>query len=685
MDPYLYYSFKWRQEVEVQERNLRALAKKPYTAKTVEVLLEQLRVDDIPNLNYSNEPHWPFKTAAALYALNGLNLVAHRCIDPASAISPSAKQATINRLLTSFDLIEGWAAYFASPAALTNPGRTESRNAFPQEMARHLLVLLNLDPSILQRFCSSTTSIDLALRIWTLTGGKGRDKSPYANIESESDGGCAIVRLMLHCVQKGGGLAAFIDRIGSREVGFPRRVALLTIQRLNAARWALEGRGRTKETVRAALVYLRDVIRIVDRLVADPLMQRAFEHHDYARKLAETLQGFVQALQALDPRQYANDLGICVTVMMRAILFRAQSNQPRNLALALEHGLMDTLISVLKVCQAWQEGPRNLAICISGLESYLPWPAVLGQLRPYYTSKTLLEAEKTAGHISEFLGRRWRIFNVALWEHFQAHDLWDRKVRLCDNLECQRAINRGDMAACPPISRECSGCSAFVYCGELCQREDWDARHSTECTSARIDSITRKAAPGAWYSPHQRAYHVAIIEYRFNCLLARCADPYVITRAYEAGTMTPPTFGAIALALLEQGGIKKSSRFFHLKASSVYGSEGPFLEIKQGQYPLRPLPCATELGYLQPRMDEYLKESGALKGEVELGNAAQEEDRRTVKYVECTFKLSESTEVHVMVKMRLHWDERRGVGRFLSVASMARFGGVQSDCGRQCT
>ncbi|KAF6744713.1 hypothetical protein DFP72DRAFT_64783 [Ephemerocybe angulata] len=418
---------------------------------------------------------------------------------------------------------------------------------------------------------------------------------------------------MVHCVLNDEGLAVFIDRIGSREAGFPRRVARRTIQRLDAARIkALEGHG---ETVRAALTYLREVILIIDRLVVDPLMQRAFEHHDYARKLAETIQSFAQPLQVLDPSQCPNDLGICVTVTMRAILCSAQSNQPRNLALALEHGLMDTFVSLLKVCQAWQEGPGNLSICISGLQSYLPWPAVLAQLRPYYTSKVWLEAEKTAGRISELLGRRWRTFNVALWEHFQVHDLWDSKVRLCDNLECQRAINRGDMTASPPISRECSGCSAFVYCGELCQREDWDARHSTECTSARIDSITRKAAPGAWYSPHQRAYHVAIIEYRFNCLLARCVDPCVITRAYKAGTMAPPTFSAIALAVLEQDGIMKSSRFFHLKASSVYGSAGPFLEIKQGQYPLRPLPCATELGYLQPRMDEYLKESGA-QGEI---------------------------------------------------------------------
>ncbi|KAF6744712.1 hypothetical protein DFP72DRAFT_1078189 [Ephemerocybe angulata] len=660
-----------------------ALEQKPYALKTLDDLLEKLKIDDIPNRRHFKDSDWADKAVAAYSALGGVILLVQRCMKPVSAaISPSTRQATIDRVLSSFDLIEGWACYWTSPEILTSPrleqiaGITPPSITQPQAIARFLLVLLSFDPSISKHFFSSTTSIDLVLRLWTQTEGKGDNKQPYVNLESETERACMIVRLMLRCVQEVDGLAAFIDRIGSREAGFPRHVAQLTLQRLDAAHRVLERHGGTDEIVGGALAYTRDVVQIIDRLVTDPLMQRAFEHHDYARKLTEAFQGFLKPIEALDPTKYVDDLGTCVSVMVQAILFSAQSNRPHNLALALAHGLMDMLVWLLKASQAWEDGPHNLVFCLSGLASYLPWTAVLLQLRPYY--KVRLEVEKEAGRISGGitgdLGREWRRFNVALWEHFQAYGLWDGKVRLCDNLECQRATHSGNAPASLPTSKECAGCSSFAYCGELCQRKDWDARHSKECASARIDSIIHRATPGAWYSPRQRAYHVALIEHRFNSFLERCTDPYYfIARAYEKGT-TAPTFGAIALAFLDHKEIRKRSRFFYLTASSVYGLEVPFMEIKQGQYPLRPLPCATQLGYLQPRMDEYLKESGALKGEVDLGNTAQEEDRRNVKYVECSFKFSESREVHVMVKMRLNWDGRKGVGRFLGVASMARFG-----------
>ncbi|KAF5314569.1 hypothetical protein D9611_007205 [Ephemerocybe angulata] len=658
-------SNRFLQEYRAREREMAALEQKPYTLKTLDDLLAKLQIDDIPNRRLFKD--WVDRAVDAFSALGGVILVVQRCMKPGSTVSPSTRRATIDRLLASFDLIEGWACYWTSPEILTSP-RLERITPFtppslthPQTIARFLLVLLSFDPSISKRFCASTTSIDLVLRLWTQTEGKSDNTQPY---EYETEGACTIVRLMLHCVQEdsGDGLAAFIDRIGSREAGFPRHVAQRTLQRLDAAHRALERHGGTDEILGGALGYTRDVVHIIDRLATDPLMQRAFEHHDYARKLTEAFQGFLKPIEALDPTKYVDDLGTCVSVMVQAILCSAQSNRPRNLALALEHGLMDMLVWLLKVSQAWEDGPHNLVFCLSGLASYLPWTAVLLQLRAYY--KVRLEVEKEAGRISGGivgdLGREWRRFNVALWEHFQAHSLWDGKVRLCDNLECQRATHRGNAPASLPTSKECAGCSAFVYCGELCQRKDWDARHSKECASARIDSIIHRATPGAWYSPRQRAYHVALIEHRFNAFLERCTDPYYfIARAYEKG-MTAPTFGAAALAFLEQKEIRKRSRFFHLTASSVYGLEVPFMEIKQGQYPSRPLPCATQLGYLQPRMDEYLKESGALKGEFEIGNNAQDiVDRRMVKYVECSFKFSESREVHVMVKMRLDWDMKR--------------------------
>ncbi|KAF6745411.1 hypothetical protein DFP72DRAFT_51528 [Ephemerocybe angulata] len=675
---YYFYSAKGRQEFMTRSRNTLALLskRKPYTLKVLDDHLKTLRAADIPNLQYSDTLGWgeseSEKIGAAFDALTSLAIIAERCTNPETDVSLSLKQTTIEKIIASFDLIEELASFFLTPRA-PFPKLTRSDGSFPNIVAFLLDRIVELHPSILQRLCSSTTSIDLVIRLWTT---ENEDGQPYANIES--DLGCGIVPLILHCIAGDEGRGAFVDRMGSREVGLPQHVALMTIKRLNAARFTLTGNGLSKVSPEAASGYLKSVLVIIERLVTSPRMHRAFELHDYAPKIATTLREFSQfRLKAPRSAQYTQELCVSMGVALQAILGLATDNQPRNLALALAHGFMGTLVSLIKACASGRDLPhpnaRILADCLQLLETYLPWNSVLLQLQSYFEGRS--EAEMMIGRAPEPLGEGWKLFGIAVREHLLVYNAWGGKTVLCDNLQCQRDVKRTSRPGAGTVggsasllkSRECSGCSTFVYCGEHCQKQDWDARHSKECASARVDTITRRATPGAWYSPRQRAYHVALIEHRFNYFLSSRYGGSAIEP--DKVTSTPPTFTDAGLKNLWSR--LRAPRVFYLNAAWVQSTETPFDEIYEGDYTFRSLQGMAQ-SYLQPRIDEYLWASGVLDNEP--GRCTdKKEDMSTVKYVECSLTFGE-TDLHVMVKMRLHMDERRGVGRFLAVSSMARFG-----------
>ncbi|KAF6745413.1 hypothetical protein DFP72DRAFT_1176344 [Ephemerocybe angulata] len=693
------YSAKGRQELPTRSRNSLALLykRRPYTLKPLDEYLKTLRAVKVSDLQYSETKlRWAesHKIGAVLDALTGISIIAERCANPKTDISPSLKQTTTEEILASFDLIEGWASFFLTPKAPC-PKITPTGGGVPNLVAYLLFTIAYLHPLALQRLCSSTTSIDLVIRIWTI---ENEDGQPYADIESET--GCSIVPLMGHCTEKEQEQGAFIDRMGSREVTLPRRVALVTIQRLDAARFALMGReGRSRVSPESALRYLRSVLLVVNKLVTDPRMHKAFEFYSYAHKIASTLRDFLEVLKKSSLGRYAYELCGCVRVALGAILVLPVDNlpynrggnlavdnfnRPHNLALALAHGLMGTIISLIKTCGTDVGGgtsdvdinARNLATCLEMLEINLPWKSVLLQLQPNFEGQSEFEAEKSIGRVPERLREAWKSFNIAVHEHLAVYDVWDGRVALCDNIQCQRDAKRtlehGTLAsggwASLPKSKKCSGCSAFVYCGEDCQKQDWHARHSRECSRARVDTIACRATPGAYYSPRQRAYHVAFIEHHFNLFLA-------LLCYYRGLTIKPdevnPTFTEAVLKWL-WGGLG-APRVFYLdreRPTSVQNKKGAFNGICEGGYPPQLLNGMTQ-GYRRPRIDEYLWASGVLGGEP--GRDAKAEDMHKIQYVECKFGFGDM-DLHVMVKMRLNMDERRGVGRFLAVSSMARFG-----------
>ncbi|KAF5314537.1 hypothetical protein D9611_007199 [Ephemerocybe angulata] len=696
------YSAKGRQELPTRSRNSLALhfERKPYTLKPLHEYLKTLRAVQVSDLWYSEtKSAWPesHKIGAVLDALTGISVIAERCTNPKNDISPSLKQTTTEEILASFDLIEGWASFFLTPRAPC-PKITLTGWGVPNLIAYLLFTIAYLHPSALQRLCSSTTSIDLVIRIWTI---ENEDGQPYSDIESET--GCSIVPLMGHCTEKEQERGAFVDRMVSREVTLPRRVALVTIQRLDAARFALMGReGRSRVSPEIALRYLRSVLLIVYKLVTDPRMHKAFEFYSYAHKIASTLRDFLEFLKKSNLGRYAYELCVCVRVALGAILVlpvdndpcsRGRNlaldnlNRPHNLALALAHGLMGTIISLIKTCGTDVGGgtsesdldinARNLATCLEMLEMNLPWKSVLLQLQPNFEGQSEFEAEKSIGRVPERLREAWKSFNIAVHEHLVVYNVWDGRVALCDNIQCQRNAKRtlehGTMASggCASLSKskKCSGCSAFVYCGEDCQKQDWHARHSRECSRARVDTIAWRATPGAYYSPRQRAYHVAFIEHHFNLFLALLC--YYRGLTIEPDKVTPTFTEAVLKRLLGDLG---APRVFYLDREwpTLQSKKGAFKRICEGEYPSHLLNRMTQ-GYLRPRIDEYLWASGVLGGEP--GRDAKAEDMHKVQYVECKFGLGDM-DLHVMtmVKMRLNMDERRGVGRYLAVSSMARFG-----------
>ncbi|KAJ3533155.1 hypothetical protein NMY22_g7449 [Coprinellus aureogranulatus] len=84
---------------------------------------------------------------------------------------------------------------------------------------------------------------------------------------------------------------------------------------------------------------------------------------------------------------------------------------------------------------------------------------------------------------------------------------------ICDNAMCTSTHR---------ISKVCVKCLQVAYCSDECQKQDWETFHRAECHSACEDRICGKSM-GMVYSVKKKAYHLRVLEEKFNGHCRTCA------------------------------------------------------------------------------------------------------------------------------------------------------------------
>ncbi|KAF6746323.1 hypothetical protein DFP72DRAFT_459520 [Ephemerocybe angulata] len=602
------------------ERLVKSSPHIPYNVEVLDTFLTFLDFEHIPSpASGVSDPRSIPEVLMALLAMTGLHEMAKR-FEPASKNrAPEAlKETTIQRIVDSFDSIVHWASYLVS-ICVSSPEARPIDKKYPvvrSQQAALLLALIRLDTRISAYSRTSATLIDLAIELWMTTETKD---VPYVDFYNED--GCPITQLFQSFVLSKDSFEELVDRLLSRGTAFTKRFSMHSLLRLNVPYFALIGYNQPQIHWQRATGNLARIFEVVIGLGFDPRMRRVLEQQRYVHHITTTLRCYGERV---DFRESITLLLLCAELI--TMVRDHAVNLGTSLAQALSAGFIGLFVILVQnsrkqFLEPWPQERIPFSVIpesLWDLTNNLAWPKVVRELRPHLIEWRDLEAELEG---VKDIGREWKRFSATARELVHVEDVCAELIVLCDNQNCPLV----DEPSKAGKSKKCSGCSTFVYCGEACQREDWAAFHSRECSSAKVDSTRRRAAR-EWYSYHARAYHIALITWHFN----------EMKRGDGFGELFP---------------------YYHMKGNRPVGYDVP-----------RDYQDQSMQGYLQPRVDSFL---GMIR------NGWAEESRKVlgerVEIVEKAFPFGRDN-ITILVKFRAQRSEGSWRHTYYPVSSVVRIG-----------
>ncbi|KAF5311337.1 hypothetical protein D9611_012628 [Ephemerocybe angulata] len=500
------------------KRLVESAAHIPYNVEVLDTFLTFLDIDDIPSpASGVSDPRNTPDVEMASFAMSGLHVMVRRFEPGAKNRAPELlKATTIQRIMDSFHSIVHWGSYLVSIWDSPPEARSIDKTYLVKrsQQAALLLALIRLDTRISAYSRTSATLIDLAIELWMTT-----EKKDVPYVDFYNDDGCPITQLFQSFVLSQDSFEELVDRLLSRGTAFTKRFSMHSLLRLNVPYFALIGYNQPQIHWQRATGNLTRIFEVVIGLGFDPRMRRALEQQRYVHHITTTLRCYGERV---DFRESITLLLLCSELIT---MVRSHAvNLGTSLAQALSAGFIGLFVILVQnsrkqFLEPWPQERIPFSVIpesLWDLTNNLAWPKVVRELRPHLIEWRDLEA-KLEG--VKDIGREWKRFSARARELVHAGDVCAESIVLCDNqnVRCPLVDEPSKAADSGPKgkSKKCSGCSTFVYCGEACQREDWATFHSRECTSAKVDSTRRKAAR-EWYSHRSRAYHIALITWRFN-------------------------------------------------------------------------------------------------------------------------------------------------------------------------
>ncbi|KAF5311344.1 hypothetical protein D9611_012627 [Ephemerocybe angulata] len=644
----------------------------PHSLEILDTLLRFLDVANIPDYNDADAhgEETILRVRMALNALLGLSAVAYRCHDSTTVFS-WLKDATAERIANSFDAIIEWMSlmlmYGSSLPTHTSP-TADFREVYLTQ-ADILFSILRVDSQIRHCLWTSTSALDVVIRIWVTTG---RRNEPFQDFGHPKT--CPINRLMAFCIDANTpGLAALSDRLLNGRTSLLLHFVEAAVRRPEmACRHILEdpslSNASTTDNIITSVAF-HNTIKVVYNLVTIPGLQDAFFKERFLDRLTKTaVLLFNQKMTT--PHVTPGGLLVCDN-LLRMASFRT-AHFVTDISATIRQGLLRLYITLVKRSQEisaedhyWD--PKDLVVAFSRiLEGRVTWKRILVEIEKDMENLASLvrDMPTTPGPGMGAIAAALRSFSsaVLVQVHLDSYcQGGSDAMHLCDNPNCRsRSLRFVHDDRVPPgsSSRRCGGCSAFVYCGPECQREDWDAHHSKECKQATRDTIRLNAR----YSHRARAHHVSFIENRMNAFIAK-QDPGGMPNGVPGTTFEPITFDAAALDEADIG----TTTDIYILDTTESGSPS-MLNTREKYVTWVDTQASFPQGYLKARFnDAYLGFHDNAQPKALAGKPHEES-----RLAEGCFFYGHLV-LCVNVKLRLHTDERTRMSRFFAVSSMARF------------
>ncbi|KAJ3538003.1 hypothetical protein NMY22_g5359 [Coprinellus aureogranulatus] len=471
------------------------------TPEVIEIVFSHLPLEGLPPTRVVGRTSF-IGAERALAALTVLSKVTF-----AAYSNPHAKEYLVARSIESVDAICLWMD-FSLPHGLVqvtphNSTRVELRRAHLFQ-AETLQDLLHLDQRIHTAFASSPVFVRLVIRIWTELND---DAKLCMNLGGGN--GCPVIRTMLKATETEDGKEAFVSELTyspTKAASF----AACTVQRATQ----IADEGLDAHPLPVIIRHVCWLLDIVDRFVSsNTTVWSQFSRSGYVKTYTALLNSIsFFAVEHGTPELLIENLrGVCG---LMTLIADQNSRIVRNRCEVVSGDMMSLLArTVGYLAQSNDSKAVESGIAVVQMFSeYTLYPKVLEaihKLKPPKFGVATMPRDSPMFKI-------WHGFFMSFVIREQLP--YPSIVRLCDNITCN-VRHSG-----PWKSKQCSRCSSVVYCSEVCQKQDWNRWHKSECSAAREIHTVRRLSE-SWYSHTIRAFHTGFIDEFFSQNLSEIDNP----------------------------------------------------------------------------------------------------------------------------------------------------------------
>ncbi|KAH6901605.1 hypothetical protein BKA70DRAFT_1405543 [Coprinopsis sp. MPI-PUGE-AT-0042] len=468
-----------------------------YKVLHLEISLAHLQVNRLPGAFTNTNKRTP-RALAALPALVCVALAAGACTS-----RPEVKTDTVAKVLEGLDGIIGWINAIMQHWVILykrgEKGISVIEDLFRQ-ITQPLCVLIPLDNRLAVAIFSSQTVLTTIHQIWSIN----LETHP-ARTDLMDENLCAVIRLVevfaLHSSKEGKfhllhALASSPQFLSSFCEGISWRFRnTITYHQHNKSNISTAAR-------------LSDLATIAYSL----FMETSNPAFSAALRQSGTFTSWITTLLELREILPPPDLQF----QLRSAILLATSRYGRpthSISDIIEAGVIPLLLSMLSNLD-WGEHEDILdALRMVEHVSRLALFPRTGRclylaFNPEYKFPSILNEGVASGIMDLIWSYLWQ--GTALMNRILLDPLVGvKEVVICDNrLHHQRkAISRRNSFK---RLQCCSGCHLVTYCSQVCQREDWEGRHKSECESMK-QTFDKRRSEAAHYSQTNRHIHVQMV------------------------------------------------------------------------------------------------------------------------------------------------------------------------------
>lgn len=415
-------------------------------------------------------------------------------VDAGGDMKEEVKAALVEHLLESGDVVLGWMRLCLQNGLPCVPegrfkGRPASRRDTYLFQARMLTLLLSYDDSYAGIMLSSGAFIDLFLEIWLAEHYRDRAGGVYRMLDTTSMFPCHTITLADKILKNDNARELFLSRCGTVEQC--HQFSLAFVDRLK------RGWDHGKVPIVGWALSLNQLTAISSHLcTASNRFRRSLSRLDFLEELSNEFKQVSKAITSNEDMHflYLRFLPCLWMLIQIASTDYTTSHLHKNWKQLKSGGVVEAVLGVTPLLgpDSGQKPVDDMLLILQRLGQIMLHPRIFGDWQfPHLSSETMSTIPKVK--------QAWTLLFEAHNRSSRGLEAWRARpsVYFCDYLHVRADTPRSDSLTLTTLQcvlsgqeldtvpKQCSGCSAVVYCSQECQTRDWKERHQNECQCAQ--------------------------------------------------------------------------------------------------------------------------------------------------------------------------------------------------------